>query len=186
MIPMATISSTRSENEFSNMKSFSNSIESNITNSCGTFEITSVSVHVKSISAVIGSLCSIFYWRPMLVYYFNDYKNEHQGSPASFLFILKMFTSMKYPMLAFNYFHPFHPMNYPNLKFFQLAPMYREEARALLALMDRYDWNTFSLIIDPNLPGEEELISEFEQYSNNQRSCGKISCNRLPGKGQKK
>ncbi|CAF1262866.1 unnamed protein product [Didymodactylos carnosus] len=61
-------------------------------------------------------------------------------------------------------------MNYPDLKFFQFAPTYREEARALLALMDRYDWSTFSLIIDPNLPGEEELISEIEQISNNQQN----------------
>jgi hypothetical protein len=51
-----------------------------------------------------------------------------------------------------------------------LAPTYREEARALISLMERYDWNTFSLIIDPNLPGEKELIEEFEEQSNEQRN----------------
>jgi hypothetical protein len=51
-----------------------------------------------------------------------------------------------------------------------LAPTYREEARALISLMERYDWNTFSLIIDPNLPGEQELIEEFEEQSNEQRN----------------
>jgi len=51
-----------------------------------------------------------------------------------------------------------------------LAPTYREEARALISLMGRYDWNTFSLIIDPNLPGEQELIEEFEKHSNEQRN----------------
>jgi hypothetical protein len=36
--------------------------------------------------------------------------------------------------------------------------------------MDRYDWNTFSLIIDPRLPGKEELIDEFEAHGNEQRN----------------
>lgn len=36
--------------------------------------------------------------------------------------------------------------------------------------MERYDWNTFSLIIDPNLPGEEELTDEFEMHGNEQRN----------------
>jgi len=36
--------------------------------------------------------------------------------------------------------------------------------------MERYDWNTFSLIIDPRLPGEEELINEFEEHGNEQRN----------------
>ncbi len=36
--------------------------------------------------------------------------------------------------------------------------------------MERYDWNTFSLIIDPNLPGEEELINEFEEHGNEERN----------------
>jgi hypothetical protein len=36
--------------------------------------------------------------------------------------------------------------------------------------MERYDWNTFSLIIDPNLPGEQELIEEFEEQSNEQQN----------------
>jgi hypothetical protein len=51
-----------------------------------------------------------------------------------------------------------------------LAPTYREEARALISLMERYDWNTFSLIIDTRLPGEQELIEEFEEHSNEQRT----------------
>ena len=59
--------------------------------------------------------------------------------------------------------------NFPSFRFFQLAPTYREEARALISLMDRYDWNTFSLIIDPRLPGKEELIDEFEAHGNEQR-----------------
>jgi len=56
------------------------------------------------------------------------------------------------------------------LNFFQLAPTYRDEARALISLMKRYDWNTFSLIIDPQLPGEDELLDEFAEHSNEQRA----------------
>ena len=56
------------------------------------------------------------------------------------------------------------------MNFFQLAPTYREEARALISLMERYDWNTFSLIIDPRLPGQQELLEEFEEHSNEQRT----------------
>ncbi len=68
--------------------------------------------------------------------------------------------------------------------------------------MERYDWNTFSLIIDPHLPGEEELIDEFEEHGNEQRNwyfilsffiyinnlffSKKTSCNRIHLKGQKK
>lgn len=59
--------------------------------------------------------------------------------------------------------------NFPSLRFFQLAPTYREEARALISLMERYDWNAFSLIIDPRLPGEEELLEEFEEHSSESR-----------------
>lgn len=40
----------------------------------------------------------------------------------------------------------------------------------MISLMDRYDWNTFSLIIDPRLPGEDELINEFEEHGNEQRN----------------
>ncbi len=36
--------------------------------------------------------------------------------------------------------------------------------------MGRYDWSTFSLIIDPRLPGEQELIEEFEEHINEQRN----------------
>ncbi len=68
--------------------------------------------------------------------------------------------------------------------------------------MERYDWNTFSLIIDPRLPGEEELIDEFEEHGNEQQNwyfiqfyvslilriyfSKKTSCNRMHLKGQKK
>jgi hypothetical protein len=66
--------------------------------------------------------------------------------------------------------------------------------------MERYDWNTFSLIIDPRLPGEQELKDEFEEHGNEQRNCltqslllrliiyssKKTSCNRNHLKGQKK
>lgn len=87
------------------------------------------------------------------------------------------------------------------MKFFQLAPTYREEARALISLMERYDWNTFSLILDPLLPGKDELIDEFEAHGDEQPnwsviifviifdefiSSKKTSCNRIHLKGQKK
>lgn len=70
--------------------------------------------------------------------------------------------------------------------------------------MERYDWNTFSLIIDPRLPGEQELLAEFEEHSNEQRTwlveflwkvkkkgqrfyfSRKSSCNHDHRKGQKK
>jgi hypothetical protein len=68
--------------------------------------------------------------------------------------------------------------------------------------MERYDWNTFSLIIDPRLPGEEELIDEFEEHGNEQQNwyfiqfyvslilriyfSKKTSYNRMHLKGQKK
>jgi hypothetical protein len=51
-----------------------------------------------------------------------------------------------------------------------MAPTYREEARALISLMKRYDWNTFSLIVDPRLPGEVDLIEEFEEHTIEQRN----------------
>jgi hypothetical protein len=60
-------------------------------------------------SALIESLCSIFQSHPMLLFYLNDYTNENHGSPPAYLFFLKLFTLLKYPMLTFNYFHPFHP-----------------------------------------------------------------------------
>jgi hypothetical protein len=36
--------------------------------------------------------------------------------------------------------------------------------------MERYDWNTFSLIVDPRLPGEEDLKDEFEEHGNERRN----------------
>ncbi|CAF4430308.1 unnamed protein product, partial [Adineta steineri] len=34
--------------------------------------------------------------------------------------------------------------------------------------MERYDWNTFSLIIESRLSDEEELTAEFEEHGNEQ------------------
>jgi hypothetical protein len=45
----------------------------------------------------------------MLLIYLNDYMNENHASPAAYLFFLKLFTFLQYPMLTFHYFHPFHP-----------------------------------------------------------------------------
>lgn len=133
----------------------------------------------------------------MMLIYMNDYINEHHGSPSAYLFFLKLFSRLQYPMLTFHYFHPFHPRvtfdrrrfkrsasreqdvlrcfvfrskNFPEIRFFQLAPTYREEGRALISLMERYDWNTFSFIIDPRLPGEKEIIEEFEKHGEVQRN----------------
>ncbi|CAF4132368.1 unnamed protein product [Adineta steineri] len=40
--------------------------------------------------------------------------------------------------------------------------------------MERYDWNTFSLIIESRLSDEEELTAEFEEHGNEQRNCKKL------------
>jgi hypothetical protein len=45
----------------------------------------------------------------MLLIYLNDYTNENHASPAAYIFFLKLFTFLQYPMLTFHYFHPFHP-----------------------------------------------------------------------------
>jgi hypothetical protein len=66
-------------------------------------------VYSKSISAVIESFCSILQSHPMLLIYLNDYTNENHASPPAYLFFLKLFTLLEYPMLTFHYFHPFHP-----------------------------------------------------------------------------
>ncbi|CAF1490209.1 unnamed protein product [Adineta steineri] len=187
-IPLASLSS-RSDDKFSQLKLFSSpQISSNLTTAtCTKFDIRSAyNMYAQSIDALIGSLCSILQIQPMLVIYLNDYINENHASSAAYLFFLKLFTLLDYPLLTFHFFHPFHPGSFPQLRFFQLAPTYREEARALISLMERYDWNAFSLIIDPHLPGEEELITEFEEHSSEQRNCRKNSCNRNHRKGQKK
>jgi hypothetical protein len=41
--------------------------------------------------------------------YLNDYNNENHASPAAYIFFLKLFTFLQYPILTFHYFHPFHP-----------------------------------------------------------------------------
>ena len=58
---------------------------------------------------LIESLCSILQAQPMLLIYLNDYAKENHASPAAYIFFLKLFTYLKYPMLTFHYFHPFHP-----------------------------------------------------------------------------
>jgi hypothetical protein len=45
----------------------------------------------------------------MLLIYLNDYIDENHASPAAYVFFLKLFTFLQYPMLTFHYFHPFHP-----------------------------------------------------------------------------
>lgn len=45
----------------------------------------------------------------MLLIYLNDYTNENHASPAAYMFFLKLFTFLRYPMLTYHYFHPFHP-----------------------------------------------------------------------------
>jgi hypothetical protein len=45
----------------------------------------------------------------MLLIYLNDYRNENHASTAAYIFFLKLFTFLQYPMLTFHYFHPFHP-----------------------------------------------------------------------------
>ncbi|CAF4269283.1 unnamed protein product [Rotaria socialis] len=186
-ISLASLSS-RADDRFGQLKLFSSPhFMSNYSRSCGKFDMRSIhTVYAKSVNALVESLCAIFQARPMLLIYLNDYTNENHASSAAYIFFLKLFTFLQYPMLTFHYFHPFHPGNFPSFRFFQLAPTYREEARALISLMERYDWNTFSLIIDPHLPGEEELTDEFEMHENEQRNCKKNLCNRIHLKGQKK
>ncbi|CAF0764536.1 unnamed protein product [Rotaria sordida] len=186
-ISLASLSS-RGDDKFTQLKLFASpQFMSNYSYSCGRFDIRSThTIYAKSVNSIIESLCSILQARPLLLIYLNDYTNENHASPAAYIFFLKLFTYLQYPMLTFHYFHPFHPGNFPSFRFFQLATTYREEARALISLMERYDWNTFSLIIDPNLPGEEELTDEFETHGNEQRNCKNTFCNRNHLKGQKK
>ena len=73
------------------------------------FSRRNYSVYVKSINSVIEDLCSIIQAHPMLLIYLNDYTNENHASPAAYVFFLKLFTYLQYPMLTFHYFHPFHP-----------------------------------------------------------------------------
>lgn len=46
---------------------------------------------------------------PMIIIYLNDYNKENHAAPPAYLFFLKLFSSLSYPMLTFNYFHPFYP-----------------------------------------------------------------------------
>ncbi|CAF0799231.1 unnamed protein product [Adineta ricciae] len=184
-VPMASLSS-RSDDRFQQLKIFASPVLT--TNStCAKFDIRSAyNMYLQPVNALIGDICSIVQLQPMLMIYLNDYVDENHASPAAYLFFLKLLTFLHYPMVTFHFFHPFHPGLFPNLRFFQLAPTYREEARALISLMERYDWNTFSLIIDPQLPGEEDLIAEFEEHNSEQRNCRKNLCNRNLRKDQKK
>jgi len=60
-------------------------------------------------NSLIESLCSILQVNPMFLIYLNDYMNENHASPAAYIFFLKLFTFLQYPILTFHYFHPFHP-----------------------------------------------------------------------------
>ena len=70
-------------------------------------------VYVKSVLSVVESLCSIVQAHPMLLIYLNDYMEENHASPAAYIFFLKLFTFLRYPLLTFHYFHPFHPQVTP-------------------------------------------------------------------------
>ena len=72
-------------------------------------------------SSIIENFCSILQAHPMLLIYFNDHITENHASPAAYLFFLKVFTFLQYPMLTYHYFHPFHPavcVTKSNLVFF--------------------------------------------------------------------
>jgi hypothetical protein len=66
---------------------------------------------------LIENLCSILQSHPMLLIYLNDYTNENHASPAAYLFFLKIFSLLEYPMLTFHFFHPFHPAVSENKSF---------------------------------------------------------------------
>lgn len=70
---------------------------------------TTHTVYVKSVRSVVESLCSILQAHPMLLIYLNDHIDENHATPAAYFFFLKLFTYLRYPMLTFHYFHPFHP-----------------------------------------------------------------------------
>jgi hypothetical protein len=67
------------------------------------------SVYKKPINSLIESFCSILQTHPLLLIYLNDYTYENHASPAAYIFFLKLFTYLQYPMLTFHYFHPFNP-----------------------------------------------------------------------------
>lgn len=66
-------------------------------------------VYAKPVISVIDSFCSVLRSHPMLLVYLNEYKTEYHSTPAAYLFFLKLFSLLEYPMLTFNFFHPFHP-----------------------------------------------------------------------------
>ena len=45
----------------------------------------------------------------MLLIYLNEHTFDNHASPPAYIFLLKLFTYLQYPMLTFHYFHPFHP-----------------------------------------------------------------------------
>lgn len=73
------------------------------------FSRSSHTVYAKSMNDLIDSLCSILQSHPMLLIYLNDYTTENHASPPAYLFFLKLFSVLGYPMLTFHFFHPFHP-----------------------------------------------------------------------------
>lgn len=76
---------------------------------CCCFSRSTHTVYVKPMLALTESLCSILESHPMLLIYLNDYTNENHASPAAYLFLLKLFSLLEYPILTFHFFHPFHP-----------------------------------------------------------------------------
>jgi hypothetical protein len=66
-------------------------------------------MYAKPIATLIDNLCSILQSQPLLLLYLNDYTNENHALPSAYLFFLKLFTFLEYPILSFHFFHPFHP-----------------------------------------------------------------------------
>ena len=122
--------SSRSDNKFSQLRLFTDGqFISNFTKSCGTFQLyvlidlsqqttqlnlwfrqLTTTLYARSFASLIKNLCSILQARPMIVLYLHDYEREHHGSSAAYFLFLKLFTLLGYPMLTFNFFHPFHPI----------------------------------------------------------------------------
>lgn len=66
-------------------------------------------MYAQPMDSLIGTFCSIIRSQPMLLMYLNDHVDENHASPAAYLFFLKLFTLLEYPMITFHFFHPLHP-----------------------------------------------------------------------------
>ncbi len=84
---------------------------------CFLYRRSTYTVYAKSVNSLIDNICSILQAHPMLLIYLNDYTNENHASPAAYLFFLKIFSLLEYPMLTFHFFHPFHPAVSENKSF---------------------------------------------------------------------